>query len=43
MMASTFLCSLVIGLVCNKIVDKRFGKYEGASSEKLEDLTDIGS
>lgn len=28
MIASTFLCSVVIGLVCNLVVDKRFGKYD---------------
>ena len=27
MIASTFLCAAVIGLVCNLIVDKRFGEY----------------
>ena len=39
MIASTFLCSAVIGTVCNKIVDPRFGRYEGASSEGLEEVT----
>ena len=41
MMASTFLCSIVIGLVCNKIVDKRFGAYEGANQESLEEVSDV--
>lgn len=39
LIASTFLCSLVIGFVCNKMVDPRFGKYEGATSGKLEEVT----
>ena len=39
MFASTFLCAIVIGMVCNKMVDKRFGKYEG-KMEKLEDVTE---
>ncbi len=39
MMASTFLCSIVIGLVCNKIVDKRFGTYSGKTQEKLEEVS----
>ncbi len=39
MIASTFLCSAVIGTVCTKIVEPRFGKYEGESSEKLEEVT----
>lgn len=39
MIASTFLCSLVIGLVSIKIIEPRFGKYEGAKSEKVEELT----
>ena len=39
MFASTFLCALVIGLVCNLIVDKRFGEYvpgEDVEVPKLE-------
>lgn len=39
MIASTFLCALVIGLVCNKIVDKRFGTYHGENTEKLDDIS----
>ena len=39
MIASTFLCSVVIGTVCTKIVEPRFGKYQGDSSEKLEEVT----
>lgn len=39
MIASTFLCSLVIGLVSIKIIEPRFGKYEGANNEKIEELT----
>lgn len=43
MFASTFLCALVIGLVCNLVVDKRFGEYvpnvdEGVEIPKLEDV-----
>ena len=36
MFASTFLCSLVIGWVCNAIVDKRFGKYEPKGDVDLD-------
>lgn len=39
MIASTFLCSIVIGLVCNYIVEPRFGKYEGEVEEKVEEVT----
>lgn len=39
MFASTFLCALVIGFTCNALVDKRFGKYEGESTGKLEEVT----
>jgi aminobenzoyl-glutamate transport protein len=41
MFASTFLCALVIGTVCNLIVDKRFGTYvpgEGADVPELKDV-----
>ncbi len=41
MIASTFLCSIVIGLVCNQLVDKRFGKYEGSSDEQMEEVTPL--
>lgn len=42
MIASTFLCAVVIGLVCNLVVDKRFGKYDMSKSTveiKLEDIS----
>lgn len=42
MFASTFLCSIVIGLVCNLVVDKRFGPYDPSKGEvdvKLEEVT----
>lgn len=42
MFASTFLCAIVIGLVCNLVVDKRFGTYDPSKGEvdvKLEDVT----
>ena len=39
MIASTFLCSIVIGGICTKVVEPRFGKYVGDSSEKLEAVT----
>ena len=39
MIASTFLCSIVIGFVCTKVVEPRFGKYEGSDDEKLEKLS----
>ena len=41
MFASTFLCAIVIGTVCNLIVDKRFGTYvpgEGADVPELKDV-----
>ncbi len=38
MIASTFLCSIVIGFVCTKVVEPRFGKYEGTTDEKIEKL-----
>ena len=42
MIASTFLCTIVIGTVCSKIVDPRFGKYEGnGTEEKLEEITPL--
>ncbi len=43
MIASTFMCSVVIGLVCNLLIDKRFGKYEPADPSmevKLEEVSD---
>ena len=39
MIASTILCSIVIGAVCTKVVEPRFGKYEGSSDEKIEKLS----
>ncbi len=42
MFASTFLCAVVIGLVCNLVVDKRFGAYDVSKCTveiKLEDVT----
>ena len=39
MIASTFLCSIVIGAICTKVVEPRFGKYEGSDDEKLEKLS----
>ena len=34
MVASTFLCALVIGFVSEKIVEPRFGKYEGPGADE---------
>lgn len=39
MIASTFLCSIVIGLCSVKMIEPRFGKYEGAGETKLEEVT----
>ena len=42
MFASTFMCSIVIGLVCNLIVDKRFGQYDRSKAMvdiSVEDVT----
>ncbi|MBP3751310.1 MAG: AbgT family transporter [Pyramidobacter sp.] len=39
MMASTFLCAIVIGGVCTWVVEPRFGKYEGSTDDKIEALT----
>jgi len=39
MIASTFFCMVVIGFLCTKIVEPRFGKYEGTTDEKLEKIT----
>lgn len=42
MIASTFLCAIVIGAVCNLVVDKRFGKYDMSKSTvevKLEEIS----
>ena len=37
MFVSTFMCAIVIGLVCNLIVDKRFGTYD--RSKAMVDIT----
>lgn len=41
MFMSTFLCSLVIGLTCEKLIEPRFGKYEGEGGGKLEEVTPL--
>lgn len=41
MIASTFMCSIVIGLTCNLLVDKRFGKYEPAEDVEVPKLEGI--
>lgn len=42
MIASTFLCSAVIGYVSVKIIEPRFGKYHGASEDdKIEEVTPL--
>lgn len=41
LIASTFLCSIVIGFTCNKLVDPRFGTYQGESSGKLEEVSPV--
>jgi aminobenzoyl-glutamate transport protein len=44
MIASTFLCAVVIGFVCNLIVDKRFGTYvppEGMEIEEVQETTPV--
>ena len=41
LIASTFLCTLVIGGVCTWLVEPRFGKYEGGADDaKIEELSD---
>ena len=39
MIASTFLCALVIGFVSNKLVEPRFGKYTGGGNATIEEVT----
>ena len=39
MIASTFLVSLVLGTVSVKLIEPRFGKYEGSGSDKIEEVT----
>jgi aminobenzoyl-glutamate transport protein len=41
MLASTFLCAIVIGLVCNLVVDKRFGTYTPTEGLEVPQLTDV--
>lgn len=41
MIVSVFLCSLVIGFTCDKLIEPRFGKYEGESGGKLEEVTPL--
>ena len=41
MIASTFLCSIVIGATCTYIVDPRFGKYEGSADDNIEEVTPL--
>ncbi len=38
-MASTLLCAVVIGFVCEKVAEPRFPKCEGSADEKAEDIT----
>ena len=38
MIASTFLCAVVIGFVCNWIVDKRFGTYIPPEDMEIEEV-----
>ncbi len=40
MFASTFLCAAVIGFTCEKLVEPRFGKYEGETG-KLDEVTPL--
>ena len=39
MIASTFLCAIVIGWCSVHMIEPRFGKYEGANSGKLDEVT----
>lgn len=39
MIASTFLCSIVIGWCSVHMIEPRFGKYEGAADSKLEEIS----
>lgn len=36
--ASSILCTVIIGIVCTKIIEPRFGKYTG-EVEQMEDIT----
>lgn len=42
MFASTFLCSLVIGMTCTKLIEPRLGKYEGeVGNETVTEITPL--
>lgn len=41
MIASTFLCAAVIGFCSVKMIEPRFGKYEGAEGAKLDEVTPL--
>lgn len=41
MIVSVFLCSIVIGMTCEKIIEPRFGKYEGEGGGQLEKVTPL--
>lgn len=41
MIASTFLCTAVIGYFSTKLIDPRFPKYEGGAGNDLEEVTDV--
>lgn len=41
MIASTFLCAIVIGFVCNLVVDKRFGEYVPADDVEVPQLAEV--
>lgn len=38
MFVSTFLCAIVIGFTCTKLIEPRFGKYESATDESMDEL-----
>lgn len=39
MIASTFLCAIVIGTVSIKLIEPRFPKYEGGGDSKIDEVT----
>lgn len=41
MIASTFMCALVIGAVCDLIVDKRMGKYEPPEGAEIDTAAEV--
>lgn len=41
MFASTFLCSIVIGMTCEYLVEPRFVKFVGAGDGKLEEVSPL--